>query len=321
MIMLNDEHLVNSLEPVDVATAVEVPYELEAALLSSGEDIRKNIEDGFLGYLASAELLYLRKCDVERATGSLERYLTWLQGLRISARTGRRMCAFYLALKVIRTDILAIVDLLYLRNVKASALQKVIKLDEDKKNGVDTGNYVRSESKANGIFLYFTGADDDPYDLAQLSTRQIDALAFPEKVAKTSSATSNAANAPKVENVNGQESGVAEGPESENDETLKLKQRCEELEQTVLDLQTEIAAYRDTVPRARYDELKRKFALYLQHVASEKKRILAEPAGNAVAADMEYETDIGYGGDEQIGLLGFLDSPGHFDSVESILAS
>jgi hypothetical protein len=318
--MLDDDHLVNSLEPVDVATAVEDPQTMETALQDSGNSIRKNLVDGFLGYLASAEHVYLRKCDVERVTGSLERYVDWLQSLRISARTGRRMCAFYLDLKVIRTDILAIVDLLYLRNVKAIALQKVIKLDEDKKNGVDTGNYVRSECKANGIFLYFTGADDDPYDLAQLSTRQIDALAFPEKVAKTSSATANAASAPKLENVNDQESGAAEGGEGEDDDILRLKQLCEELEQTVLDLKTELSAYQDTVPRAMYDELQRKFYVYQQHMASEKKKLRAESAGDAVAADMEYETDIGYGGDEQIGVLGFLDSPGHFDSVESILA-
>ena len=316
--MSNPEYTVNNLETTDVGPVVESTQAMETDLQSSGEVIRKNLEDGFQGYLVSAEHLYLRKCDVERQTDSLERYTEWLQTLKLSSRTARRMCAFYLALKVTRTDILATVGILYLRNVSATVLQKVIKLDADKENGVDTGQFLRSEIKHDGIFLYF-GPDESSYDLANLSSRQIDSLAFPKSVSPTSDSTVNPGKSSSSGNPDGQ--AAVESEDGNDDELMKLRLHCEELERTILDLRTELAAYGEMIPKAQHDELKRKFTQHLQHVASEKKKLVAASAGDTGQADVEDVDEMGDDEDGRIGSLDCLDKPGYFDTAESILAA
>jgi len=305
---MSDNTNVNNLAPLESVHDLQT---LEAAFEASGQVVRKNLEDGFLGDLVSAEHVYRRKCDEERLFKCLERYLEWLKTLKISPRTARRMCAFYLDLKINRPEILKTVNLLYLKNVTSTALQVLIKLDEDKKNGVYIGEYLRYECKFEGIFLYFKSTEDFAHDLVDLSSRQITLLAFPEKAPKAAVDSVDSEKSPSPSYTGAQGSAVVEGTDDKDQEIQRWKQRCKVLEEAVRGLETELAAYQDAVPRAQFDELKEKFAQYLQKKAPDKR---TKPVD-------EREIDIPYDEDELFGENADIDAPGFTYNLDSVLAA
>lgn len=313
--------VVNNLSSLECEPVVHDLQTLETAFVASGQVVRENLEQGFLGDLVSAEHVYLRKCDEERLFNSLKRYYDWLKSLQISPRTARRMCALHLALRVTRTDILETVDLLYLRNVTATGLQAVIKLDADKKKGVDTGEFLRSEYKFEGIFLYFNGAEGSPHDLVDLSSRQINLLAFPEKAANSSSTTEIPEKSPSPSNADAHTSAAVEETDGKDERILQLEQRCKELEEVLLERDTERLAYRDTVPRAQFDELARKFAQYQKHATAEKKKLLADAGRHTDRTDFENETDQSFDEDDLVGASGDIADPAYTNSLDNVLAA